>query len=207
MKVDVLNMQGEKVDTTELPAEIFEAPVKVELMHQAFERQMANARAGTHATKGRGEVRGGGRKPWRQKGTGRARHGSIRSPIWVGGGKVHTPKPRDYSKSMPKKMRRAALRSALSAKAAEGQIVVLDELTMDEIKTKAMAEVLQGLVGEDSVLVLLAEANEVVEKSTRNLPQAKMLRANYLNIRDLLGQQRLLMPLDSLEVIQSYLAK
>lgn len=205
MKVDVLNMQGEKVDTTELPADIFEAPIKVDLMHQAFERQMANARAGTHATKGRGEVRGGGRKPWRQKGTGRARHGSIRSPIWVGGGKVHTPKPRSYSKDMPKKMRRAALRSALSAKAAEGQIIVLDKLAMDEIKTKLMAQTLQGLVGEDSVLVLLAEPDEKVEKSTRNLAQAKLLRANYLNIRDLLGQQRLLMPLDSLDVIQTYL--
>jgi large subunit ribosomal protein L4 len=205
MKVDVLNMQGEKVDTTELPAEIFEAPIKVDLMHQAFERQMANARAGTHATKGRGEVRGGGRKPWRQKGTGRARHGSIRSPIWVGGGKVHTPKPRSYNKDMPKKMRRAALRAALSAKAAEGQIIVLDKLAMDEIKTKAMAQTINGLVGEDSVLVLLAESNENVEKSTRNLPQAKLLRANYLNIRDLLGQQRVLMPLDTLEIIQSYL--
>lgn len=205
MKVDVVNMKGEKVDTTDLPAEIFEAPIKVDLMHQAFERQQANARAGTHATKGRGEVRGGGKKPWRQKGTGRARHGSIRSPLWVGGGKVHTPKPRDYRKDMPKKMRRAALRSALSAKAAEGQIVVLDKLAMDEIKTKVMAETLQGLVGEDSVLLLLAEADEVVEKSTRNLPQAKLLRANYLNIRDLLGQTRLLMPLDSLDIIQTYL--
>lgn len=205
MKVDVLNMQGEKVDTAELPAAIFEAPIKVDLMHQAFERQMANARAGTHSTLGRGEVRGGGRKPWRQKGTGRARHGSIRSPIWVGGGKVHTPKPRDYTKDMPKKMRRAALRSALSVKAADGQIVVLDELTMDEIKTKKMAEMLQGLVGEESVLVLLADSDEKVEKSTRNLPQAKLLRASYLNIRDLLGQRRVLMPLNALEVIQGYL--
>ena len=205
MKVDVVNMEGEKVDTTDLPAEIFEAPIKVDLMHQAFERQQANARAGTHATKGRGEVRGGGKKPWRQKGTGRARHGSIRSPLWVGGGKVHTPNPRDYRKDMPKKMRRAALRSALSAKAAEGQIVVLDKLAMDEIKTKIMADTLQGLVGEDSVLVLLAGSDEMVEKSTRNLPQAKLLHASYLNIRDLLGQTRLLMPLDSLDVIRTYL--
>lgn len=205
MKVDVLNMQGEKVDTAELPAAIFEAPIKVDLMHQAFERQIANARAGTHSTKDRSEVRGGGRKPWRQKGTGRARHGSIRSPLWVGGGKVFTPKPRDYTKDMPKKMRRAALRSALSVKAADGQILVLDELTMDEIKTKKMAETLQGLVGEESVLILLADSDENVEKSTRNLPQAKLLRANYLNIRDLLGQKRVLMPLDALELIQGFL--
>ena len=116
MKVDVLNMEGQKVNTVELPSKIFEAPINVDLMHQAYVRQMANARLGTHSTKGRSDVSGGGRKPWRQKGTGRARHGSIRAPQWVGGGKVHKPKPRDYTKAMPRKMRRAALRSALSAK-------------------------------------------------------------------------------------------
>ena len=131
MKVDIYTMQGKKTsETVDLPAEIFEAPINVDLMHQAYVRQMANARLGTHSTKGRSEVRGGGRKPWRQKGTGRARQGSIRSPQWVGGGKVHTPKPRDYTKSMPKKMRRAALRSALSVKAAEKEIVVIDELLL-----------------------------------------------------------------------------
>jgi len=107
MEVDVFNMEGQKVSTVELPEAIFEAPINVDLMHQAYVRQMANARLGTHDTKSRSEVRGGGRKPWRQKGTGRARHGSIRSPQWVGGGKVHTPKPRDYSKDMPRKMRSA----------------------------------------------------------------------------------------------------
>jgi large subunit ribosomal protein L4 len=206
MKVDVLNMKGEVVDTTDLPADIFEQPLKVDLMHQAFTRQMANARAGTHATKDRSQVRGGGSKPWRQKGTGRARHGSIRSPLWVGGGKVHTPKPRDYSQKMPKKMRRAALRAALSAKAAEGEIVVLDELVMDEIKTKKMAAELQGLVGDDSALILLAAADEKVEKSVRNLTSAMTLRAEYLNIRDLLSHKRLLMPLAALEVISGHLA-
>lgn len=205
MKVDVLNMQGEVVDTTELPAEVFEQPIKVDLMHQAFSRQMANARAGTHSTKGRGEVRGGGAKPWRQKGTGRARHGSIRSPLWVGGGKVHTPKPRDYSKKMPKKMRQAALRAALSAKAAEGEIVVLDELVLDEIKTKKMAAALQGLVGDDSALILLTGSNENVEKSVRNLPGAKVLQSGYLNIRDLLSHKRLLMPVAALEAISGHL--
>ncbi|MGA9532234.1 MAG: 50S ribosomal protein L4 [Anaerolineales bacterium] len=205
MKVDVVNMKGEVVDKTELPAAIFEVPIKVDLMHQAFERQMANARAGTHSTKGRGEVRGGGRKPWRQKGTGRARQGSIRAPNWVGGGKVHTPKPRSYRKDMPKKMRRAALRSALSAKAAEAEIVVLDELKLSEIKTKEMALALQALVGDNSVLILMAGPDEIVEKSARNLPSAKTLRADYLNIRDVLGYKRLLLPLSALEVISAHL--
>lgn len=205
MKVDVLNMQGEKVDSADLPAPIFEAPIKQDLMHQALVRQMANARAGTHKTKSRGEVRGGGRKPWRQKGTGRARHGSRRSPIWVGGGKVHTPRPRDYSVKMPKKMRKAALRSALTVKAADKSIVLLDALSMNEPKTKAMAETLNKLVGEASALVLMADADVNVEKSVRNLNSAKTLSAEYLNIRDLLGYERVIMPLDALDVIKSYL--
>src|SRR3990172_5665666 len=124
MEVDVFNMQGEKVRTVDLPAAIFEAPVNVDLMQQAYLRQMANARLGTHSTKTRGEVAGGGRKPWRQKGTGRARQGSTRSPIWVGGGGAHTPKPHSHALSMPRKMRRAALRSALSVKAAQSAIVL-----------------------------------------------------------------------------------
>ena len=153
MNVDVLNMKGKKVDEVELPAEIFEAPVNVDLMHQAFVRQMANARLGTHSTKTRSEVRGGGKKPWRQKGTGRARQGSIRSAQWVGGGKIHTPKPRSYDKKMPRKMRQAALRSALSAKAAQESIVILDDLNLPEIKTRLMADTVRLLVGEDSALI------------------------------------------------------
>jgi large subunit ribosomal protein L4 len=145
MKVDVFNMQGKKVDTVELSAAIFEAPVKVDLMHQAYVRQMANARLGTHSTKGRSEVSGGGRKPWRQKGTGRARQGSIRAAQWVGGGKIFTPKPRSHDKDMPKKMRRAALRSALSVKASENQIVFVDDLKVDEVKTRKMAETFEAI--------------------------------------------------------------
>jgi large subunit ribosomal protein L4 len=205
MKVDVVNMQGEKVDSADLPAAIFEAPIKQDLMHQALVRQMANARAGTHKTKSRGEVRGGGRKPWRQKGTGRARHGSRRSPIWVGGGKVHTPRPRDYSVKMPRKMRRAALRSALSVKAADKSIVLLDSLSIEAPKTKVMAETLQKLVGDSSALLLMAKDDVNVEKSIRNLPSAKTLSAEYLNVRDLLGYDRVIMPLDVLDVIRSYL--
>jgi large subunit ribosomal protein L4 len=207
MKVDVVNVEGKKVKTVDLAPEIFEAPVLVDLMHQAFVRQRSNARLGTRSTKGRSEVSGGGRKPWRQKGTGRARQGSIRSPQWVGGGKVHTPHPKSYRLKMPKKMRRAALRSALSTKAAMAQIVVLDELTMDSPKTKMIAEMITRLVGDSSALILLSGSSVNVEKSVRNLPHAKTLNARYLNIRDLLGYDRLILPLDTIEVIQSYLGR
>lgn len=138
MLVDVLNTKGKKVKTVELPAAIFEAPINVSLMHQAFMRQLANAHLGTHDTKTRHEVSGGGRKPWRQKGTGRARQGSIRSAQWKGGGRIHTPHPRSYYQAMPRKMRRAALRSALSVKASENSIIVVDELTLSEKKTRFM---------------------------------------------------------------------
>jgi large subunit ribosomal protein L4 len=206
MNVDVVNMQGEKVRTVELPPAIFEAPIKRELMHQALVRQYANARLGTHKTKTRAEVSGGGRKPWRQKGTGRARQGSTRAPNWARGGKAHTPRPRDYSQSMPRKMRRAALRSALSAKARESQIVVLDELRLEQAKTKEMAAALQRLVGAMSVLIVLAESNEMVERSTRNIRSVKTLPAAYLNVRDLLGYQRLLLPLGAVDAISTHLA-
>jgi large subunit ribosomal protein L4 len=207
MKVDVKNSKGDKVDTTELPSQIFEAPILEDLMHQALLRQMANARLGTHKTKSRGEVRGGGRKPWRQKGTGRARQGSRRAPNWVGGGKVHTPRPRDYSVKMPRKMRRAALRSALSVKASQKSIVVVDKFEMASAKTAEMAKMLESLVGSSSALILLPAKDENVERSLSNLTSAKSLRANYLNVRDLLGYEQLVMPLDALAVLQSYLGK
>ena len=208
MEVDVLNMKGKKVDTVDLPAEIFEASINVDLMHQAYVRQMANARLGTHSTKTRGEVSGGGRKPWRQKGTGRARQGSIRAAQWVGGGKIHTPKPRDYTKKLPLKMRRAALRSALSIKAAAAELVVLDELNLPEPKTRLMAVVLERLVGDSSALILVPEKNDaykVVELSARNLPDAKTLLVNYLNIRDLLGYDRIILPVQALDQISAHL--
>jgi large subunit ribosomal protein L4 len=169
---------------------------------------MANARLGTHSTKTRSEVRGGGRKPWRQKGTGRARQGSIRSAQWVGGGKIHTPKPRSYGKKMPRKMRQAALRSALSTKAAEESIVLLDELSLPEIKTRLMADAVKKLVGDNSVLIVIPEKNsayDVVEISTRNLPEAKTLLVNYLNIRDLLGYEKIILPVQALDVISDHL--
>jgi large subunit ribosomal protein L4 len=208
MEVDVFNMKGEKVSTVDLPAAIFEAPVKVDLMHQAFVRQMANARLGTHSTKGRSEVSGGGRKPWRQKGTGRARQGSIRAAQWVGGGKIFTPKPRSYDKSMPKKMRRAALRSALSVKALDQEIVLVDDLKIDEVKTRTMAESLKTVAGDTKVLLLIPDnspAYEDVKRACANLTNVKTLLANYLNIRDLLSFDRVLIPVAALDVIESYL--
>jgi large subunit ribosomal protein L4 len=208
MEVNVVNMEGKKVSSMDLPTAIFEAPINVDLMHQAYVRQIANARLGTHSTKRRGEVSGGGRKPWRQKGTGRARQGSIRAPQWVGGGKVHTPKPRDYSKKMLRKMRRAALRSALSVKAAEDGILLLDELKLSEKKTRKMQQALLGLVGDTSVLILFSEKTEDYEQITRvtnNLPNAKTLLANYLNIRDLLGYDKIVIPVKALDVLESYL--
>ena len=208
MELDVLNMDGKKVSSIELSAVIFEAPINVDLMHQAYVRQMSNARLGTHSTKGRSQVSGGGRKPWRQKGTGRARQGSIRAAQWVGGGKIHTPKPRDYSKSMPRKMRRAALRSALSVKAAENEIVVVDQCKLPEIKTRLMSEALDHLVGTDSALILLHTKDDESEKvvlSTNNLPDAKTLLANYVNVRDIMSYQKLIIPLPALEVLNSFL--
>ncbi len=192
----------------ELPAAIFEAPVNLDLMHQAYVRQMANARLGTHKTKSRSEVAGGGHKPWRQKGTGRARQGSTRAPQWVGGGKAHTPKPRDYTQAMPRKMRRAALRSALSAKAAEEAIVLVDMLSLPEAKTKLMAEALDKLVGSNSALVVIPEKNpdyEIVMRATNNLAAVKILMASYLNVRDLMVYERLVLPVQALDVLVTYL--
>ena len=208
MKVDVFNMKGEKVKTVELPAEIFEAPVNMDLMHQAYVQQMANARLGTHDTKVSGEVAGGGKKPWKQKGTGRARQGSTRAAQWVGGGRIHTPHPRKYTQHMPLKMRRAALRSALSAKAADSGVVVVDELALEEPKTRLMVQALNALVGEATALVVAAEKDasyELVARSTNNLPDAKLLLVNYLNIRDILKYEKLVMPLKALDALQSYL--
>ena len=204
MLVDVFNMQGQKVSTVELPADLFEAPISVDLMHQAYVRQMANARLGTHKTKTRSEVAGGGRKPWRQKGTGRARQGSTRAAQWVGGGKIHTPQPRNYTKAMPRKMRRAALVSGLSVKAAEKSIVMVEEMVLAEPKTRLMAEALYALVKDESALVLLPEkgAYEGVIRATRNLPDAKVLFAHYLNIRDLLSYDKVVMPLAALDVLR-----
>ena len=209
MLADVYNLLGQKVGQVDLPDSIFNAPINTSLMHQAYVRQMANARLGTHDTKTRHEVSGGGRKPWRQKGTGRARQGSIRAAQWKGGGRVHTPHPHKYTKAMPRKMRRAALRSALSVKAAEQAIVLVDELALPEPRTRLMAQALNTLVGEASTLILLPQkaSYENVILSTRNLPDTKTLLASYLNIRDLLTFDKVIMPVAALDVITSYLGR
>ncbi len=208
MKADVFNLQGEKSSTVELPDEIFAAKVNVDLMHQAYLRQMANARLGTHSTKRRSEVAGGGAKPWRQKGTGRARQGSRISAQWVGGGRVHTPKPRDYTQEMPRKMRRAALRSALTVKAMENGWVLVSDLALAEPKASLFSKALKALTGDARTLVLVPDKSETytnVIKSGRNLDNSKLLQANYLNIRDLLQYEKVIIPLASLDVIKSYL--
>jgi large subunit ribosomal protein L4 len=208
MKVDVLNMEGQKVRSIELPASIFEAPIKKDLMHQAYVRQMANARLGTHETKTRAEVAGGGKKPWRQKGTGRARQGSTRAPQWKGGGNAHSPHPHSYELAMPRQMRRAALRSALSARASDNGIVVLDNMILPEPKTRLMAEALNVLVGSNSALILIPEKTgdfEGVVRSANNLPDAKILHASYINIRDLLSFDKIILPVAALDVLTANL--
>lgn len=205
MEVSVLNTSGQEVGRIELPASIFSAKVNRGLMHQALVYQLVNARRGTHKAKTRAEVSRTTAKIYKQKGTGRARHGSKKAPIFVGGGVAHGPQPRDYAKRMPRKMRRAALRSALTVKASDGNVVVLDDLQLDAPKTKAMAGIVSQLVGSQSALVLLPGQNVNVELSARNMTQVKALRAHYLNIRDLMGHDKLVMPLSALDVLKSFL--
>jgi large subunit ribosomal protein L4 len=210
MEVDVFNMQGEKVRTVELPAALFEAPINVDLMHQAYVRQLANARLGTHETKVRGEVAGGGAKPYKQKGTGRARQGSRRAAQWVGGGRIHTPHPRSYELRMPKKMRQAALRSALSSKAAEAGVVVVDEINLSEARTRVMADALKNWVGGSTSLIVLPEKDgtyESVMRSSGNISNTKVLLAGYLNIRDLFNYDKVVLPVKTLDALVASLGQ
>ena len=208
MKVDVLDLKGQKVREMELPAQLFEAPINIDLMHQAYTRQMANARLGTHETKVRSEVRGGGRKPFKQKGTGRARQGSTNAAQWVGGGRIHTPHPRSYEQRMPKKMRQAALRSALSAKAADAGIVVVDGFDITEAKTRVMAEALSNLVGTSTALLLMPAKDQnydTVMRSADNIERAKVLLASYLNVRDVLSFDKVVLPLKTIDALVAHL--
>lgn len=208
MKVDVFDLQGNKTGEAELPAKVFEAAINVDLMHQAYARQMANARLGTHETKVRGEVAGGGRKPFKQKGTGRARQGSTISAQWVGGGRIHTPHPRSYEQDMPKKMRQAALRSALSVKAKEASIVVVNGFDLPEPKTRLMAQALNKLVGDSSALLLLPAKDQnydLVARCANNIASAKVLLAGYLNVRDVLGYDKVVMPVSAIEALSAHL--
>jgi large subunit ribosomal protein L4 len=206
MYLPVNDMTGNQTGQIEVSAAVFGAPVNKPLMHQALVRQLSNARLGTHKTKTRGEVRGGGRKPWKQKGTGRARQGSTRASQWVGGGTAFGPVPRTYVKAMPKKMHRAALRSALSVKASAGQIVVLDGLSFNEAKTKQAVQMFTALgVNEQNVLFVVADRSDNVDRSVRNLPTVKMLQPGYLNVRDLLGHDVLVMARETVDLVESWL--
>ncbi|MGI6672967.1 MAG: 50S ribosomal protein L4 [Limnochordia bacterium] len=204
-KVAVYNMEGKQVGELELSDAVFGVRVNQDLMHKAVLSYLANQRVGTAAVKHRGEVSGGGRKPWRQKGTGRARQGSIRSPQWVGGGVVFGPTPRDYSFHLPKKARRAALKSALSAKAAAGQIIVLDKLTVEGPKTKVMAGVFKALDVKKPLLVT-AEWNRNVELSVRNIPGAVLAKSIGLNVYEVLNSEKVVITKDAVAKLEEVLA-
>jgi large subunit ribosomal protein L4 len=184
---------------------IFGAKTRAHLLHQAVLMQLANRRAGTATTKSKGFVRGGGKKPWRQKGTGRARAGSIRSPIWVGGGTTFGPQPRDYSYRMPRTARREALLSALSLKNRDGKIVVVDRFELDQAKTKLMVQALAELKVE-SALIIIAQSDAKIERSARNLPKVKVLRVEGLNVYDLLRYEHLILMDGALKLLEERLA-
>ncbi|ADD03209.1 ribosomal protein L4/L1e [Thermoanaerobacter mathranii subsp. mathranii str. A3] len=200
-KVAVYNVKGEQVGEIELKDSVFGVPVNVPVMHQAVLNYLANQRQGTHSTKTRGEVRGGGRKPWRQKGTGRARQGSIRAPQWIKGGVVFGPKPRDYSYKLPKKVKRLALKSALSSKVRDNEIIVLDEFKLDQPKTKKVVELLKNF-NVDSALIVVPEGEKNVELSTRNIPGVKTLYANYLNTYDVLKYDKFIITKDAVGIVE-----
>ncbi|HEV3123451.1 MAG TPA: 50S ribosomal protein L4 [Candidatus Dormibacteraeota bacterium] len=202
----VVDQTGKAKGSVDLPAEIFEAPINEALLHQALVRQQANARQGTHDTKTRDEVRGGGRKPYKQKGTGRARQGSTRSPQFAGGGIVFGPHPRSYRLDMPRKQRRLALRSALAVKAQEGQLRILDGFTLESPRTREVAAMLTAIDAGRRVLVVLGSHNEMLERSARNIPEVRVILASNLNVRDLLTGDTVLVTRDALEHIGEVLS-
>ena len=200
--VAVVDQSGSSTGQLDLPESIFGGPVNTAVMHQALLRQLANARQGTHDTKTRTEVRGGGKKPWRQKGTGRARQGSIRSPQWAGGGIVFGPTPRSYRQEMPRKQRRLALRSALAAKANDGNITVLGSFELDTPRTRAVVDLLRSIEAGARVLVVLGSHNESLERSARNLAEVRVILAANLSVRDLLTADTVLMTRDAIDHVE-----
>ena len=203
---NVVDQQGAVTGSLDRAPEVFEATVNEALMHQALVRQLANGRQGTHDTKNRSEVRGGGRKPYRQKGTGRARQGSIRSPQWEGGGVVFGPTPRSYTQDMPRKQRRLALRSALTAKAQDGALTVLESFELEEPRTRAVVDLLESLNAGKRVLLVLGSHNAVLERSARNVPYVQVILASNLNVRDLLVAETVLITRDAVEHVTEVLA-
>jgi large subunit ribosomal protein L4 len=199
--LDLFNKEGQKVGDIQIDENIFGVEINADAIHQVVVAQLANKRQGTQSAKTRAEVRGGGIKPWRQKGTGRARQGSIRSPQWIHGGIVFAPKPRDYRVSVPKKMRRVAFKSALSAKVASNEMIVIDSLEFDSPKTKAMLEVLNAFNAKKT-LIVVAESNENIYKSARNIPGVQVLPVNNLNVYDILKYEKFIVTKDAVSKIE-----
>ncbi len=200
--VKIYNMLGKEAGEMELSADIFGVEPNAAVLHSAVVNYLANQRQGTQSTKTRTEVSGGGRKPWRQKGTGHARQGSIRAPQWTHGGIALGPKPRSYNYVLPKKMRRLALKSALSSMVADGALLVLDELKLDEIKTKTVAAMLTALNADRKVLLVLPEKNDVAVKSARNIPGVKTALVNTINTYDILNADKLIVVKDAVAKIE-----
>jgi len=205
-KVDLFNMKGETVGEIELNDNIFGIDVNENAVHLVVQNQLANKRQGTQSTKTKSEVRGGGIKPWKQKGTGRARQGSIRSAQWIKGGIVLGPKPRSYSYTLPKKLKKLALKSALTSKVNEKELLVLDNLNFDSIKTKQMVSVLNSLKVETSVLVVIDGKNEAVERSARNIPGVKTAFVNTINVFDILKYDKFIITKDAVEKVEEVYA-
>jgi len=204
--IDVLDMAGNKVGTTELADAIFAIEPNTEVMHQMVVNYLANNRQGTQSALTRAEVRGGGRKPWKQKGTGHARQGSTRAPQWTHGGVVFAPKPRSYRFTVNKKVRRLAMKSAFSAKLSDNQIIVLDSLTMDEYKTKTIAAMLKAIGSERKALIVLPEVNAKVIGSARNIPGVKTALVNTLNVYDIMNADKLVIIKDAISKIEEVYA-
>ncbi|MFZ5987324.1 MAG: 50S ribosomal protein L4 [Bacillota bacterium] len=205
-KVDVYDMSGKVIGDINLSDDIFAVEVNKDAVHQVVLNQLANRRQGTQSTKTKSEVRGGGIKPWRQKGTGRARQGSIRSAQWIKGGIVLGPKPRSYRYTLPKKLKRLALKSALSSKVSENEILVVDKLNFDVIKTKQMAEVLKNLKVDESAVIVLADKNDNVEKSARNIPGVKTLLVNTINVYDIVKYNKFIITKDAVSKVEEVYA-
>jgi len=205
-RIPVFSPERETVGEVELPAEIAHQPAREHLLFEVVKMQRANRRAGTAATKTRAFVRGGGKKPWRQKGTGRARAGSTRSPIWVGGATIFGPQPRSYAYRLPKSARVTALKAALADKHREGALFVINDIVLPEVKTKKMLELFSRLQLQQSVLVVIADANEQVERATRNIPWAKVLRSEGINVYDLLHYKQVLFTQAAFQKINERLA-
>lgn len=205
-KVEIYTIAGEQAGEMELNENVFGVEINEALVHQAVVMQLASQRLGTHATKTRGLVRGGGRKPWKQKGTGRARSGSTRSPIWVGGGTVFGPTPRSYAFRMPRKQRRLALKCALSSKVQNGEIVVLDQIDFEQPKTKQVVEMLNKFSVDKKALIITADEAENVERSSRNIPGVKAISSCGLNVYDILNHNKLFITKDAVTRIEEVLA-